>query len=210
MAQRWQSPSGENITIPDGFEPSGWQRIGSSSAVEPSRYSDGLELWENARTGARTIGFEGIESIFGKDWRRIGPFGAPSPSGVKAPAAPTAAQPTSAPSAGSLPPPGVSPGASGANGDGAAVPRPLSPAAARARGAAATVEALSWILMFLGIVVGIVVAIQKEVSFATDETTHPYVGTGIAIIVVSIFQACTLIMISAYIQFRVTESSARN
>lgn len=80
--------------------------------------------------------------------------------------------------------------------------RQSSPAAGRARAAASFVEAVAWVVGVLGVIGGALLAIQTDVSEFTGEQSHPYVVAGIGLAVASAFQACIVIMIAAYIQFR--------
>lgn len=78
--------------------------------------------------------------------------------------------------------------------------RPLTASARRANGTAKAVEALAWIGALLGLIAGIVVATRTD-SDGYDNS-HPYIGIGILIIVISVAQALPTIMIAAYIQSR--------
>lgn len=79
---------------------------------------------------------------------------------------------------------------------------------ARALAAASFAEIIGWLLALAGAVLGVAVAVQEEYD-GFSGSSHPYVWAGIAIGVAAIFQASLVIMISAYIQWRIrtTESA---
>ncbi len=89
-----------------------------------------------------------------------------------------------------------------------AAPRPAGPRRSSSREhahqIASIVEALAWALMVLGIVVGIVVMLQVRDAF--DELgirqERPYFGTGLMLVVGSVFNCLLVVMVAAYIQFR--------
>jgi hypothetical protein len=82
------------------------------------------------------------------------------------------------------------------------VSRPMPASVARARAAAGTVEAFSWVILVLGVIAGIAVALQTDYA-ATEsgiERVHPYVGQGIGIAIVVAMNCLMIIMVAAYIK----------
>ncbi len=80
---------------------------------------------------------------------------------------------------------------------------------AHAHRIASVVETLAWCLMVLGIVFGLVALLQVRDTldeFGTG-TERPYVGTGLTLIVGSVFNCLLVVMVAAYIRYR-TDASA--
>jgi hypothetical protein len=76
----------------------------------------------------------------------------------------------------------------------------------RARATALTVEIFGWSVAILGVIAGLFLAAQSEIS--GDGTSYPYAGYGIGVAVASIVHGVTLSMFGAYVQWRVTPTSS--
>jgi hypothetical protein len=72
----------------------------------------------------------------------------------------------------------------------------------RAMVTAIAVEISGWMVAIFGVIVGVILASQSEIS--GDETSYPYAGYGIGVAVASIVHGVTLSMFGAYVQWRVS------
>lgn len=88
---------------------------------------------------------------------------------------------------------------------------PLPDSGRTAVRAANWVIALAFLGVLFGVIGGIIIALQTEVSgsgWSRDET-RPYVGYGLGLVFAAVLQAAVLIMIAAYVKYRV-ESTQRS
>ncbi len=81
-------------------------------------------------------------------------------------------------------------------------PSDLTGPGARAVAAAGVAEVIAWISGVAGVILGIALAMQKEYE-GWDEYSRPYVGLGVGVALASVFQASLLIMVAAFIQWRI-------
>lgn len=73
----------------------------------------------------------------------------------------------------------------------------------RANRVAAIVEGAAWCYLVLGVLGGLIVAVQtRPTESGFGEVTRPFVAAGVAIMATTAFQALVVIMVAAYIQSR--------
>jgi hypothetical protein len=85
-----------------------------------------------------------------------------------------------------------------------------SAAGNRAKRAAFIVEIFGWNIAILGAIAGIIIAAQSETTYLGVKD-YPYIDYGIGVITAAIVYGATIIMVGAYIQWRVRSATvARN
>jgi hypothetical protein len=79
---------------------------------------------------------------------------------------------------------------------------PRSEITRRAFAVANVVEAAGWILLVLSVIAGWIIATSTRTNPFDGSTDHPYVGAGLATIVVGAVQALMIVMVATYIKSR--------
>ncbi|MFZ4720618.1 MAG: hypothetical protein ACOYMR_14410 [Ilumatobacteraceae bacterium] len=83
---------------------------------------------------------------------------------------------------------------------------------AKALSIASSMEMFAWILLALGVIGGIVLALQEvktcSLNSAFCDTSRPYIGAGVGLAVAAAFNAGIVIMVAAYIQARLAPEDA--
>ena len=74
----------------------------------------------------------------------------------------------------------------------------MPPSVARAKAAAAAVEIVAWVILGIGVLAGLVIASQTEYSHG--EHIHPYIGTGIGLVLGIALNCLLMVMVSTYIK----------
>jgi hypothetical protein len=75
----------------------------------------------------------------------------------------------------------------------------IPPSVTRASTAAGIVEAFAWVILVLGVILGIAVALQTDYDVNGDKV-HPYVGLGIGLAIGVAINCLMIIMVAAYIK----------
>jgi hypothetical protein len=78
----------------------------------------------------------------------------------------------------------------------------------RARSAAIVAEIIGWIVGVAGVIGGLIIARTPDES--GWDTTYPFVGVGLGISFAALAQASLLIMVSAFVQWRVSPDAQRS